>query len=89
MTSSSIKLSWGALLGNLRTNGIIVGYRARYAIKGVSSRVWSYQDTQARSITISNLKKYTVYEFSVAANTSKGAGVFSSLVEERTKEDGM
>lgn len=71
-----------------RKNGIIVGYRAQYRVKEASSRIWSYQDFQSRTVYINSLNKYTTYEFAIAAQTSKGTGVFSSLVEEKTKEDG-
>ena len=76
------------MTANSRGNGVIVGYRARYGVKGASPRVWLYQDFQSRSVYINSLRKYTMYEFAIAAQTSKGTGVFSSLIEERTKEDG-
>ena len=72
-----------------RTNGLIVGYRVRYARKDESPRVWLYQDTLNRNVFVNSLEQYTIYAFSIAAKTSKGAGVYSPLVEERTMEDRM
>ena len=72
-----------------RTNGLIVGYRARYARKDDSPTVWLYQDTTSRNLFVNSLEFYTMYVFSIAAKTSKGTGVYSPLVEERTMEDRM
>lgn len=74
-----------------KKNGIITGYRIRYTEKNWLPKIWQYFDIgkpSTRLVTLQPLKKYTIYEFSVAANTSAGAGVYSPAVEMRTKEDG-
>lgn len=87
-----MKLSWNSLSFDARRNGIITGYSIRYAVKESMPKVWLHHDVNnamSRIETLADLKKYTVYEFTVAAKTSKGAGVYSPIVEMRTKEDGM
>ena len=92
VSSTSIKVGWNALLFTDPKNGHIVGYEVKYAIKDAVPKTWvSYHANGAgsRLNTIGNLKKYTTYEFRVAAKTSKGSGVFSPVVERRTNEDGI
>ena len=88
-SSTSIKLMWGSLPLNSRKNGVIIGYRIRYSEKESSPKVWMNRDSTSRIFTVDNLKKYKLYEIGIAAKTSKGVGVYSPSVEERTKEDGM
>lgn len=86
-----MKLRWNPLASNSRKNGIIVGFKIGYAVKATVPKVWLYHDVDSagvRLVTLQSLKKYTVYEFSVAAKTSKGVGAYCPAIETRTKEDG-
>ena len=74
------------LSSDAKRNGIITGYTVKFKIKGTST--WLFDAGTSRIRTINSLKKYTLYEFSVAASTFKGAGLYSPAVEERTAEDG-
>ena len=49
--------------------------------------VTTYSNTSLSGL-VSKLDKYTEYEFQVLAFSSKGDGPKSSVVVERTKEDG-
>ena len=71
-------------------NGIGIGYEVQYKLKGASGNWTSalLNGIGNRLYLAHHLLKYRVYEFKVAARTSKGSGAFSSIVEERTMEDG-
>eukprot|EP00794_Sanderia_malayensis_P019880 gene19880-21821_t len=89
-TSTSIKVTWGLLPSIKNWNGIGLGYRIQYAAKQSSPKVYKYIDvagTGNRQRVVTLLNEYTYYEFQVAGYTSKGTGVYSAVVEERTKED--
>ena len=71
-------------------NGIGLGFEVQYMLKSSEASNWtSYLTTgiSNRQYYANNLLKYRIYKFRVAARTSKGSGPFSSVVEERTKED--
>ena len=90
MSSTSIQLQWSPLLESAPTNGLIKGYEVKYAEKKAVPKIWIPYDIIGagnRLPTISDLRKYTVYEFKVAAKTSKGSGVFSPVMEMKTLED--
>ncbi len=60
-------------------------------MKDANPKTYSHIDITGignRQKIVTSLLKYTVYEFQIAGRTSKGSGVYSAVVEERTKEDG-
>ena len=76
---------------NTAWNGIGLGYEVQYRLKDASGN-WTSKllsGSSNRQHLADDLLKYRVYEFKVAARTSKGSGPFSPVKEERTKEDGM
>ena len=90
MSSTSIQLQWRPLLPPAPTNGLIIGYEVKYAEKSAVPKIWMSYNIPGvgnRLPTISDLRKYTKYDFKVAAKTSKGSGVFSPVVEMETFED--
>ena len=87
-TSTSITASW-QLPPKYARHGTITGFKLFY-VKKASERspaVLTYNDTSLTGL-VSGLDKYTEYEFQVLAFTSVGDGPKSSVVVERTKEDG-
>ena len=89
-SSTSIKVTWGVFTDNTAWNGIGLGYEAQYRLKDATGN-WTSKllsGSSNRQHLADDLLKYRVYEFKVAARTSKGSGAFSSVVEERTMEDG-
>lgn len=80
------------MLAAIKANGKLVGFMIRYALKETVPKVWFYHNVNKASIrrtTLRSLTKYTVYEFAVAANSSKGAGPYCPSVEQRTLQDGL
>ena len=91
-TSTKIKVSWRTYIDPTLWNGIGVGWEVIYTAKDASPKNWTSAILNGlgnRQFYAQNLREYTYYEFKVAGRTSKGSGVFSAVVEERTKEDGM
>ena len=88
-SSTSIKIKWGALPSLSLWNGNPMGYEVQFRLKNAGSNSWTSVQTPERQYTPNGLLKYKIYEFKVAARTSKGSGVFSSIKEERTMEDSM
>ncbi len=89
-TSTSIKLIWGLLPGLSSWNGIPLGYQIKYAVKDANPKTYSYVNTTGsgnRQNTMTPLLKYTDYEFQVAGRTAPGVGVFTAVIEAKTKED--
>ena len=87
-TSTSITASW-QLPPEYARHGVITGFKLFYGKKdfaGSPTELTNNVTTLTR--VISALDKYTEYEFQVLAFTSKGDGPKSSVVVERTKEDG-
>ena len=90
-SSTSILVTWRTFSDLTLWNGIGVGFEIRYKIKTGTWNPWLsiiIGSVGNRRSTVTELKKYTIYEFKVAGRTSKGNGVFSAPVEERTMEDG-
>ena len=85
-SSNSVQLTWDALSGDAKKHGNITGYTVKYRIRG--SQTWLYVKSTSQNRMFDSLKMYAVYEFSVAASTSKGVGVYSPVVGEMTGEDG-
>ena len=88
-SSTAIRAKWSTLATLSDWNGIAVGYEVQYRLKNAGNGGWTSVMTSGRHHIASSLLKYRIYEFRVAARTSKGSGVFSTLKEERTMEDGM
>ena len=88
ITSTSIKASW-QLPPEYARHGPITGFKLFYAMKASQgSKKVLTNNVASRSRVVSGLDKYTDYEFQVLAFSSKGDGPKSSVVVERTKEDG-
>jgi len=85
-TSTSITASW-QLPPKYARHGNITGFKLFYAKKDAVGSPTVFNGT---SLTreVSGLDKYTEYEFQVLAFSSNGDGPKSSVVVERTKEDG-
>ncbi len=88
-TSTSITASWQLPPENSR-HGIITGFKLFYQKKGSAGppTTLNINNGASRSENVTNLDKYTEYEFQMLAFTSVGDGPKSSAVVERTKEDG-
>ena len=88
-TSTSIEASWQLPPPDSR-NGNITGFKLFYKKKGSSGSsvqiTINNRSTLAKVVT--GLDKYTEYELEVLAFTSVGDGPKSSVMSERTKEDG-
>ena len=71
-------------------NGICNGYEVQYAVKDLVPKNWTsviIAGANNKMLLPTDLEEYTTYEFKIAGRTSKGSGVFSGRVEEKTKED--
>ena len=83
--------SW-QLPQELSRQRIITGFRLFYKKRGLDDLstmlVIRNTETIIKTVYVSELAKYTEYEFQVLAFTSAGDGPKSSLKVERTKEDG-
>ena len=70
-------------------NGIIQGFRISYAeANGNSQSVIKEVSPEERWISITGLKKFTLYNITLLAFTRKGSGVSSSKIR-MTEQDGM
>ena len=85
-SSTSITASWRLPPEGSR-HGIIKGYKLFYKKKGSDSVTLTLNNTKT-SDTVTELEKYTKYEFQVLAFTSAGDGPNSSTVFKTTMEDG-
>eukprot|EP00795_Rhopilema_esculentum_P002629 gene2630-826_t len=89
-SSTSIKATWRTVSDPSLWNGVGTGYELQYKVKNAASESWVSEIRSSlgnRQFIATGLLKYTVYEFKVAGRTSKGTGLFSAIVEERTMED--
>ena len=69
-------------------NGIIQGFRISYAeANGNSQSVIKEVSPEERWISITGLKKFTLYNITILAFTRKGSGVSSSKIR-KTDQDG-
>ena len=87
--STSIEASW-QLPPEYSRNGIITGFKLFYkrrASSGPSSQITVNSGSTLTKV-VTGLDKYTEYEFEVLAFTSVGDGPKSSVMSERTNEDG-
>ena len=85
-TSTSITASW-QLPPKYARHGNITGFKLFYAKKDPVGSPIVFSVTSLTRV-VSGLDKYTEYEFQVLAFSLKGDGPNSSVVVERTKEDG-
>ena len=89
-TSTRVTVSWQPPPADAR-NGNITGFKLFYTQQGVSTKCPTILpiNSSANPVTnVSELKKYTDYEFQVLAFTSIGDGPKSLPKVVRTKEDG-
>ena len=88
-SSTSVRASWQLPAENSR-NGIIDGFKLFYKKRSSSGpgTVLLLKSAAVSSKVVDGLDKYTEYEFQVLAFTSAGDGKNSSVVVNRTKEDG-
>ena len=89
VSSTSITASW-QLPPAYSKHGIIAGFKLFYKKKGFigSIHVKTINDGRTFLGVINGMDKYTEYEFQGVAFTSHGDGPKSSVVVERTMEDG-
>ena len=87
--STSVKASW-QLPPEYARHGIITGFKLFFKEKGSagSPTVLTINSNATRTRDVSGLDKYTEYEFQVLAVSSNGDGTKSSVLVERTNEDG-
>lgn len=87
--STSVTASW-QLPPEIGRNGVSRGLKVMY--RKISSaallRILTINNGTIETEDVTGLDKYTQYEFQVLAFTSVGDGPRSSVVVERTKEDG-
>lgn len=83
-TSTSITLSWDAVPTKHRRGEI--GYLVKVVEHG-GGNVTQYNTTK-QSLTIGPLKKFTFYNITVSARTSKGISNASTVFRIQTAEDG-
>ena len=87
--STSILANWQLPRGISR-NGLIAGFTLYYRKKGAPGQAnnVTVDDGTVLSKTITGMDKYTEYDIQVSAFTYAGEGPKSSVVTERTSEDG-
>jgi len=79
-------LSWDEVPEQHR-RGEIIGYQVKIVEQG-GGNVAQYNNTTKKRLTISGLKKFTFYNITVAARTSKGISNESQVFQIQTAEDG-
>ncbi|OCT60398.1 hypothetical protein XELAEV_18046417mg [Xenopus laevis] len=88
-TSSSILVRWSEIPEPER-NGLILGYKVLYKEKDsdTSTHFWLVEGNSSRSVQLSGLGKYVLYEIQVLAFTRIGDGAASTpAILERTLDD--
>ncbi len=88
-TSTSIRASWQLPPADA-THGIIEGFKLFYERNDSvgTSNVMVISDDGILTKVVTQLEKYTLYDFQVLTFTSVGDGPNSSVLVVRTKEDG-
>ena len=81
----AITLKWGYPLEDDR-NGVISGFRVRF-IESISNNFTDLEVENA-TITIEEVKPFTLYYAEVAAFTMVGTGPYSARIRVLTPEDG-
>ena len=91
ISSTVIRVSWSPVPA-IDQNGVITQYEVEYN-QTTFSEVSMYNTTTVNSTTLmvdlTGLEEDVEYSIRVRAYTSVGAGPYSSVVMERTQEDGM
>ena len=88
--STSISVNW-QLPPGISRNGLIAGFTVYYQKTGASGQANTVTvdgETVLLNETINGMEKYTEYDIQVSAFTYAGGGPKSSVVTERTSEDG-
>ena len=86
--STALHVSWNEVPNGYK-NGIIRGYKVKYKeMKENSFPEIEDLEPWERSLRITGLRKFTLYNITVLAYTSKGDGVSSNKVL-KTDQDGM
>ena len=86
--STSIHVSWNEVPNGYK-NGIIRGYKVHYTELQQNAPTGTENTPPfERSLSITGLKKFTQYNVTVLAYTSKGDGVTTSTIM-MTDQDGM
>lgn len=86
--STALQVSWNQVPDAYK-NGIIRGYKVHYTeMKENGLSVAKNLSFEERSLSVTGLKKYTLYNVTLLAYTSKGDGVIATKVL-RTDQDGM
>ena len=87
-SSTTIVVDWDDVAEYDR-NGIIQGFKVRYAIlkNGNVAQFKLIESNSSRTATLTELKKYTRYQISVCAFTHVGDGVYSMPVMAETFQD--
>ncbi|XP_027197018.2 sidekick cell adhesion molecule [Dermatophagoides pteronyssinus] len=87
-SSTTIVVDWNDV-GESDRNGIIQGFKVRYAIlkNGNDAQFKLIESNSSRTATLTELKKYTRYQISVCAFTHVGDGVYSTPVTAETFQD--
>ena len=86
--SSEFQVTWKDVPEAYK-NGIIQGFRISYAeANGNSQSVIKDVSPEERWISITGLKKFTLYNITILAFTRKGSGISSSKIR-MTEQDGM
>ena len=88
VSSTSVRATWQLPPADAN-NGIITRFKLFYKKKGsAGSENPELINGTTFTKTVTDLLKYTEYEFQVLAFTTAGDGPRSSIVTERTNEDG-
>ncbi|XP_022795633.1 uncharacterized protein LOC111334203 [Stylophora pistillata] len=87
-TSTSLFIHWRPVPVN-HQNGVILGYRILYKKSRSSQEMLRTRNVSAESTTVElkNLSKYTEYDVTILAYTSKGNGVRAKFFTVSTRED--
>jgi len=86
-TSTSLFIHWRPVPAN-HQNGIILGYRVLYKRSRSLDKLKSRNvSTPSTTVELKNLSKYTEYDVTVLAYTSKGNGVRAKFFTVSTTED--
>ena len=84
-SSTSILLEWDLMPEDDR-NGILLGYVVYYNRTTGTETSFVHRSTE-RSVEITNLERYTIYQFEMTAFTSIGQGNRSTVIYCTTDED--
>ena len=91
ISSTSVRVSWDPV-SPIDQNGVITQYEVEYN-QTTFSEVSMYNTTTVNfptlMVDLTGLEEDVVYSIRVRAYTRVGAGPYSSVVMERTQEDGM